>query len=318
MPFCKSGVAFLLLIFEQMKRISFLLLFLISFCIRSQSVLDNKSVLAQYQDTLHKLQPKMFKATNSDADKMAANNEFIITLERALKDEKSFQFPFDSLKGIGVLTSEDKKLRIYNWNIQKQDGTHEYFGFMQYNHPKLKKTILYKLNDKSSEIKNPDNSILDNNKWFGCLYYKIIVKKVKKNVYYYLLGWDGNDKASQKKIIDVAQFDNKGSVKFGADVFNYGKKFPKRIIFEFTQEATMSVKYDDRNDMIIFEHLSPRNSVLKGQYQFYGPDGSFDAFEYEKGNWTLIEDVDARNPKSYKDRQYKAPEKLPNPVMPEK
>lgn len=301
-----------------MKRIFLLLLFSISCSIQAQSVLDNKSVLAEFQDTLQKLQPKMFKPTNSDVDKMTANNQFISTFERALKNEKSFQFPFDSLKGIGVLTSGDKNLRIYNWNIQKQDGTHEYFGFMQYNHPKLKKIILIKLNDKSAEIKNPDNSILDNNKWFGALYYKIITKKYKKNTYYYLLGWDGNDKASQKKIIDVAQFDNKGNVKFGADVFNFGKRFPKRIIFEFTQEATMSVKYDEKNDMIIFEHLSPRNSVLKGQYQFYGPDGSFDAFEYEKGNWTLIEDVDARNPKSYKDRQYKAPEKMPNPVMPEK
>ena len=47
--------------------------------------------------------------------------------------------------------------------------------------------------------------------------------------------------------------------------------------------------------MIVFDHLSPRSDSQKGQFQYYGPDMSFDAFVFEKGKWTYKKDVDARN-----------------------
>jgi hypothetical protein len=43
-------------------------------------------------------------------------------------------------------------------------------------------------------------------------------------------------------------------------------------------------------------------------FQFYGPDGSFDAIELKKDRWVSIEDVDARTNQKEMDKRNK-----PNP-----
>ena len=47
---------------------------------------------------------------------------------------------------------------------------------------------------------------------------------------------------------------------------------------------------------------------FEGQYQFYGPDLSYDGFEFKNGKWLYIKDVDARNSKSEKDKTYTNPD----------
>ena len=63
--------------------------------------------------------------------------------------------------------------------------------------------MLFSLTDKSADIKNPENTVGEASKWYGMLYYKIVPVKIKRKKYYTLLGWDGNDKITAKKIIDV-------------------------------------------------------------------------------------------------------------------
>ncbi len=274
---------------------------------------ENKN-LGLYQDSLQLLQTRLYRAKD-DADKLKINSTFILTLEKALSEKSSFDFPFDSLKEIGRLTSPDKKFRLYNWNVPMKDGTHQYFGFLQAYNEKSKSYQLYRLTDKSAENKNPDNYSSDHTRWYGMLYYKIIVNKHKKKTYYTLLAWDGNDRLSTKKIIDVLVFDSRGFPKFGETVFEAGKKTAKRIVFEFSAQTSMSLRYDDKSGMIVFSHLAPPDPSLNGQPVYYGPDGSFDAFEFKKGKWIFKSDVDARNPetpfdkpsKSEKDRGYKDP-----------
>ena len=47
-------------------------------------------------------------------------------------------------------------------------------------------------------------------------------------------------------------------------------------------------------DMIVFDHLSPSREDLEGQYQFYGPDFSYDGLRWKDCGWVLIEDLDLR------------------------
>ena len=174
---------------------------------------------------------------------------------------------------------------------------------------KIETMQLYPLIDKSAEIKNPDNAITDNKKWFGMWYYKIIPSKTKTRTYYTLLGWDGNDKYSQKKIIDVLSFDNNGVPHFGADIFNFQKKYPKRIIFEYSATCNLSLKYSNQKDSIVFGHLAPIEPQLEGQYQYYCSDMSNDGFGFKKGKWNYGADVNAVNDKDEKDKIYHDPRK---------
>jgi hypothetical protein len=251
---------------------------------------------------------------------MIFNQQLIQKFDSILSEPNSFEkYEFDSLKQyLSILRSPDNKFRIIHWHIEKSDGTFEYFGFLQSIHTEIKKTgfmrktrtdivQLYPLIDKSAEIKNPDNNISDNKKWFGMRYYRILHNKTKTKDYYTLLGWDGNDKFSQKKIIDVLTFDKTGIPRFGADIFNYNKRFPKRVIFEYSSTCSMSLKYNDRKDSIVFGHLAPIKPNLEGQYQYYCSDMSFDGFGFKKGKWNYGEDLNIVNEKDDKDKFYGDP-----------
>ncbi len=250
----------------------------------------------------------------TDAEKKELNASLLKKFDEILDLTNSFEnYQFDSLKNdIGILISPDKKFRIVHWNVPKSDGTHDYYGFIQSKFitkkNKVESVQIFPLTDKSSEIKNPDNAITDNNKWFGALYNKIIIKKTKAKTYYTLLGWDGNDKFSQKKIIDVLTFDpNNGTPKFGADIFNYEKKYPKRIIFEYSSTCSMSLKYSSKKDSIVFGHLAPTSPRLEGQFQYYCSDMSFDGFGFKKGKWSYGINVNALNEKDENDKLYGDP-----------
>jgi hypothetical protein len=246
---------------------------------------------------------------NTDFIKYNANESFQILLEKALITDKSFDYPFDSLITIARFTSDDKKFRIFNWNLKKADGTYEYFGFIQAWNRKERKYKIYPLKDNSDNIKNPESQVLDNLNWYGAHYYKVIYTKYAGRKFYTLLGWDGNNNITQKKIVDVVTFNSKDKPVFGASIFKYNKKTLKRIIFEYNATVTMSLKYDKqfylngkkRRKMIVFDRISPLDKSMEGQYQFYYPETNiFDALIFRSGKWNHLKDIDARNQKETK------------------
>ncbi len=67
-----------------------------------------------------------------------------------------------------------------------------------------------------------------------------------------------------------------------------------RAVFEYASNAMMSLRF--RSDSsIVFDHLVPFSPSKKDDHQFYGPDYSFDAYNYKDGLWKLTINVDARN-----------------------
>ena len=247
---------------------------------------------------------KIILEGDNDFIKYNANEKFLILLEKALITENSFNYPFDSVITIAKLEAEDKKFRIFNWLLKKSDGTFEYFGFIQAWNKKLKKYILYPLKDNSDNIKNPETQLLEPVNWYGVLYYKIIFNKYGGKKYYTLLGWDGNNKLSQKKIIDVITFNTKDRPVFGSSIFKYNKKLFKRIIFEYSGTVSMSLKYEKqfmlhgkkKKKLIVFNRMGPLESDMVNNQEYYFPEiNIFDAFLFKNGKWIHIKDVDARN-----------------------
>ena len=276
----------------------------------AQSLSDkDKAYFKKYEDSLSHMQKKVFYA-KADTIKFKANARFYHLFEEILLNTLSFNYQFDSLKDINLRTSSDKKFRIITWNIPRQDGTYYYFGFIQAMHPKTKKYELYELTDKSLTVKNPETYQSDNTKWFGMLYYNII----SCGDYYTLLGWDGNDKIVCRKFIDVLSFKKDGSPVFGKEVFKMPKKFPKRVMFEYNAQVTMSLQYNEALKAIVFDHLVAKDSFLEGQSQFYGPDFSYDAFVFKHGKWNLEEEVDVKNPRNRADNVKKDLDKKDKPI----
>ena len=245
--------------------------------------------------------------SETDELKHDVNKNFKNLLNELINKKESFNYNFDSLKTISVLKA--KNLKIYNWAIPFTDGTFQYFAFIQIKNDKGEYSVV-ELTDKSETIRTPENKILTSKSWYGVLYYKIITtKKLGKN-YYTLLGWDGNNKLTNKKIIDVINVSSNGTIKFGAPIFKTKKKTKKRVIFEYSENVVMSLKFHHNAEKIVFDHLVPASSKLKDIYEYYGPElNVVDAFIIDKGKWILEEDTDIKLDRNIKDNFWKKPEK---------
>jgi hypothetical protein len=231
----------------------------------------------------------------SDKEKQLINSDIVTDFEQALEDPESFNYPFDSLKYIGKIKSSDQRLRIYTWNIPFQNGTHQYTGYLQLKNEMNKEPVVYKLTDQSDEIANPAEVILDNENWYGALYYDVILSRAKENRYYILLGFDFNDLFSSKKVIEILCFDDSGKPVFGKPVIETDGNLAARKIFEFSARVSMNLRYSKEKEMIIYDHLSPSRPSLAGKFQFYGPDMSYDGLKFEDGIWKVHKDIDIRN-----------------------
>lgn len=271
--------------------------------------------LTQLEYQIKDLQATVFES-KKEAERFEANKKFIKLWEQALRQPESMTHPFDSVKGVSLKMPADKKFRIITWNVFKNDGTQAYFGFIQVNNTKTQKAGLFKkttttqyevfqLIDVSGTVKSPETYQGTPPKWFGMLYYEVI----ECDGYYTLLGWDGNDNIITKKFIDILFFKSDGTPIFGKDVFKIAKKSPKRIMYQYSSEVSMSMKYNEKRGQIILSHLAPKDegSVLEGQYQYYGPDGSFDAYEQSKDRWVLREAIDIKNDKNKEDSHWNDP-----------
>ena len=258
---------------------------------------QNETYLKQIQDSLRPLIQVVLDTKKSEEDRLAANIGFTSILKRCLEKEGAQNFIFDSLNSIARLEPEDKSFVIFNWEMPHSDGTFTYYAFVLHKNIINNNYQLTELNDASVTIKRPESALLKANNWFGAHYYKIIKVKRKGVAYYCLLGADWNDRLSKKKLIEVLSFEKDGSLKFGAPIINYNKITVNRLIFEYTSNVSMSLNYDEKSKRIIFDHLSPIKESLKGQFQFYAPDLSYDALKFKKGKWQHIENIDARNTK---------------------
>lgn len=252
-----------------------------------------------------------------ESERIDANKKFIAAWDKIVYDADILNYPFDSIKEASILFPKNKKFKLITWNLNKDDGTHTYFGYLIVNNSKrVKKSFLnyktisefevFKLRDHSIDVKSAENHIGGPDKWFGMLYTQII----ECDGFYTLIGWDGNSKLTKRKFIDVLYFKSDGEPVFGKDIFKIPKKSPKRLMFEYSSEVSMSLKYIERKNQIIYSHLASREdgAFLEGMFQFYGPDGSFDAIELKKDRWVSIEDVDARTNQKEMDKRNK-----PNP-----
>ncbi|RZA03309.1 MAG: hypothetical protein EOP47_03610 [Sphingobacteriaceae bacterium] len=252
-----------------------------------------------FEDSLANL-GKTFVNHENDLERKNANFKFIKTLVSALKIPNSFLYKFDSVKTISILNSPDNKFRIFSWPIVNNDGSYRFYGAIQMNTGGALK--LYPLEDYSPLFKSPQDSVTDNNKWYGAQYYKII-PVYGATPYYVLLGWKGNTVKSTKKVIEVLSFKN-DKVQLGSPIFTEKSKNRKRIIFEYTRQASMLLKYVPEQNLIVFDNLAPPDKKFKDNPETYGPDLSYNGYRLKNGKWEYADNIDMRNVPDETDDDY--------------
>lgn len=255
----------------------------------------------------------------SDSLRMEINDVFFAELTAALRESSATANIFDSLN-IGVITSTDAKVTLFNWNLQQNNGTNIYFLIIKNN--TANQVIPMKPMTALQEIS--EETVFRDGDWPGGLYYRIIYRTDLTGSFYTLLGWDGFSRTTSRKTIDALSFDTDGSPVFGASIFRTKDGVRNRVVSEYAAQASFTQSYDRQkvtlsnvrksqrkitDDIIVLDRLVPMDESLTGQRWAYGPAGNvYDGYIVFNKLWSFVEDIAPRNPApSGKERKSRKP-----------
>jgi hypothetical protein len=217
--------------------------------------------------------------------------KFIPMLVKTLAIPGAYDYGFDSLKFMNILEPEDKSFRLLNWSLKYNDGTFRYYGAIWEKSDGPLKLIPLHCDTGSFAIDDLDTLVTGTDPWIGALYYKLITNKYKSKTFYTLLGWDGFNYLSDRKFVDILSFDEAGQPVFGAPVFDIKGKIKDRVVFYYSGNVQLALKYIPEYNLITFDHLVPPNPANTGNLFSYITDGSYDYLEFKKGKWVWGDDL---------------------------
>ena len=263
----------------------------------------------QLSEILHEL-----RTVDKDEDRKLLNAKFKEKIEEKIEEDWFFDHPFRSLSSIGKIYSDDGEVCVISWNVEWENNQHDYWCYILKKEKRKDGHFVTELKDNSVMLPPQPKDILDAENWYGALYYDIQEVEKGRKTYYTLFGYDANNTSSTIKLLDVLHFAGK-NLKLGYPFFETKDGFENRVYFEHSAKAQMSLKYDKKREMIIFDHLSPEAPGLAEFREYYIPDMSYDAYEFDGKKWRLKEDIIAINDKSKEVVELKAYDKDADTVI---
>ena len=130
--------------------------------------------------------------------------------------------------------------------------------------------------------------------WYGKLYYQILTNQYKRKTYYTLLGMDFNNGRSTIKCVEVMAI-QRNAPNFEGSLFFNGRDKVDRLVLEYSDQVAISVRYNQGADIPGMSGTSKLAGAYENNYEFYGPDGSYDGLEFSGGLWNYRDDIDVRN-----------------------
>ncbi len=271
------------------------LLIIIAFGFAVSPVMSQAGPPTETEDSLFLLF-RQFRTMESTEERQQLNADILDYMQSGLLHPGSFEYRFDSLrKHVGILDSKDGKFRIFTWNIPLSAWEHEYHGIVQAYSREEENCHILVLRDDLRNIPDILHAQTGRDAWPGALYYDLRRNKKGKEIFYTLIGYNFHDRWSDKKIIEVLHFDGEMNPLFGKPVFNTPTGIQHRVVFEYSGEVAMNLRYNPDMKMIVYDHLAPIEPELSGHARFYSPDFSYDGYKFKKGMWEYQEDVDVRN-----------------------
>lgn len=273
---------------------------------------QNRELMALHQQRLAELLMRTASAP-TDNERYLASEQAVGELSAALEEEQSEQWKWQLPKVASVLTSPDGLLRIFTWAVVRDNGEFECFGAIQYYNDREEEYQYSLLNDKSEEIMNREESLLTPANWLGAVYQELIQTSHAGKTYYTLLGWNGVDNLTERKIIEPVILRG-GTPQFGAPLFRRERNL-RRVVLEYRNDAMVSLSYEEqfveeverervkvkgtnryrtvekrkqhKEKMIIFDEVEPQVQGMEGLFQYYIPSGLELAYAFVDGKWEL-------------------------------
>jgi len=268
----------------------FLFLFIIMYSILPVSGQTNPSEAPVVLEKLYKRLVSIY----TDTDRVRINDSIKTIIDGYVKSDTVFNHRFKNLRYLGQITSPDSLLKIVTWNLVLGDGGSRYFCYFIKKQSDGKPNKIWRLTSLYNEAPVKTDTTYTESDWYGALYYDLRPFAISDKNIYVLLGIDYGNPFISRKIVDVLSFSQSDSLVFGRRMFNNGIARKYRDVQEYASNGMMSMRFTT-DTTIVFDHLVPIAPVYKDDRQYYGPDYSYDAWNFDKGMWYLIINVDARN-----------------------
>lgn len=254
----------------------------------AQCQTDGKDVSSELQ--------KLFKAlaeSPGDSSRLRINDSITTIIDSYVRSDSVFKHRFN-IRYLGQILSRDSKIKIVTWNLPLRNSKSRYYCYFINRTGKM--NSVFRLNGNYREQPLRTDTIYSASDWYGALYYDIRPFKKDNHQYWMLLGVDYGNPSVTRKIIDVLSFTTAGDVQFGKKFFSDSGKMKYRVFIEYSSDAVVSMKFlSDKS--IVFDHLVPFSGEKADDRAQYGPEYSYDGYNYEKGIWKFSPDVDVRNRK---------------------
>tara|TARA_B100001250_G_scaffold386901_1_gene383825 strand:+ start:106 stop:891 length:786 start_codon:yes stop_codon:yes gene_type:complete len=228
----------------------------------------------------------------TDSLRNEANDELTNYLLKIINTQKAYQYPFGQIEHVSVLQPKNKKFKLFTWFVPYVNGSFEYYGIIQTCNKRGKKCQTYQLKKNRNLEQKDVYTELNYDEWYGCLYYDIIPIKINKVQYYTLLGWDGSNITTTKKIIEILTIDKNKKPIFGANIFNSTKQ---RFLIEYSSKHPISLQYDKELESIVFDHLEPIDGVSQNNFSIYATNLSYDILKKTDFGWKLETNIYLNN-----------------------
>ncbi len=224
------------------------------------------------------------------SERDSANKLFQSGLISYLSQEGNYLNPLPEIDNMLRLESPDKRFAIYTWQRPDANRRYERYGLIAGEFKGETKVI--ELKDQLAQIPDLQFKRCTAEEWPGAIYYAIHEMPGEKNKYL-LLGLAMGEPLN-RKIIEIIKVGKRGKVSFGEKHFKVDQwmdrvlsKPPRRLVLSYNAKYSASLRWNEEIEMVIMDHLGPPEPKMKGLYQMYGPDFSYDALYWEDGWWNL-------------------------------
>ncbi len=235
---------------------------------------------------------RLLQRGENDSIRRSANNLLDQRVYQFLLSDSSCSQKPNLSPNLSWIISPDGNWRIVTWVLPNYDGSrYSFYGYLQKQALKSSTNRIWRLVDSTDVIRKPESEKLSTDRWLGAAYYDVIAKKKNGKAVYTLLGWKAKDASVTQKVIEVLSFDG-DRPRFGYPLFKRKGVFRSRIMFTFSAQVSMSLRYESSKRMIVFDHLSSSTPNSEStDFSQAGPDGTYAAYRFRSGRWNYMENI---------------------------
>lgn len=211
--------------------------------------------------------------------------------EASLNTPGSYNHPFESLKWISKLTSQDDKFRIFSWIVADDDVVSSTYGYIQFADGRV--VTLNDTGEMTSDLEYEQSGTED---WFGALYYHIMPFTSTAGITDYILfGYRQFGKYDKVKVLDVLSIE-RNEITFGKQLFvkkieGERDEVRSRLLLTYSADSNVTLNYNANMGMIVYDNLIPRMGRIEGQGPTQLPDGSFVGYKQDLDSWLYVDKI---------------------------